>query len=60
MPVNPNSTMRKRRTCLFGWKEGERVFLSVEPRGAVRNEYETDLDALSEASKRHVPIKWLE
>ena len=41
-----------------GWKEGDKFFLSIEPRGIARNEYETARDALREASKRGRPIIW--
>lgn len=41
-----------------GWKDGEKFYLSIEPRGQARNEYETSRDALREASKRKRAIVW--
>jgi hypothetical protein len=41
-----------------GWKDGERFYLSIEPRGVARNEYLTAVDALREASKRGRAIVW--
>lgn len=41
-----------------GWKEDGKYFLSIEPRGIARNEYETAQEALREASKRGLPIIW--
>ena len=50
--------MRKKRTAYHGWTEGGKVYLSLEPRGVCRNVYQSAQDALSEASKRHLPIVW--
>jgi hypothetical protein len=41
-----------------GWKDGDKYYLSIEPRGQARNEYDSSLDALREASKRKRSIKW--
>ncbi len=41
-----------------GWKEGDKYYLSIEPRGQARNEYQTSQDALREASKRKRGIIW--
>jgi hypothetical protein len=44
--------------AFYGWKEGGRFYLSLEPRGKSKNEYATSREALSEASKRKRPIIW--
>jgi hypothetical protein len=41
-----------------GWREGDKYYLSIEPRGQARNEYKTSQEALREASKRKRSIKW--
>lgn len=41
-----------------GWKENGKFYLSIEPRGNARNEYETSRDALREASSRKRAIVW--
>jgi hypothetical protein len=41
-----------------GWKDNGKYYLSIEPRGAAKNEYETSRDALREASKRKRAIIW--
>lgn len=60
MPINANSRMRKTRKALHGWKEDGKFYLSIAPRGENLpcNRYDTALAALSEASKRHLPIIW--
>lgn len=58
MPTNTNSTLRKRRKTLHGWKDGDKFCLSLEPKGLVCNVYASAVEALAEASRRHLPITW--
>lgn len=44
--------------AFHGWKDNGKYYLSIEPRGDARNEYETSHEALREASKRKRPIIW--
>lgn len=60
MAINPESRMRRTREAYYGWREGDKYFLSLKPRdaNAARNEYETSTDALREASERRLLIVW--
>lgn len=60
MPVNPNSKMRRKRTAIHGWKDGDKFYTSLQPKDAdaPKNQHATVTDALREASKRHLPIVW--
>jgi len=60
MPVNPNSKMRKIRTEIHGWKDGDKFYTSIKPReaNAPKNEHATVIEALSESSRRHLPLRW--
>lgn len=66
MPINRNSRMRQHRKAVHGWKEGEKFFLSLHPKGSCRvdksarpaNGYASAQEALSEASRRSVAIVW--
>lgn len=62
MPVRLGSKMRQKRTTLYGWKDGNKFCLSLEPREAAQpfNTYDTASDALKEASTRVLPISWEE
>lgn len=44
--------------AFHGWKDGEKYYLSIEPRGAARNEYATSREAVREASTRGRGIIW--
>jgi hypothetical protein len=57
---NPNSSLRKTRKAYFGWKESGKYYLSVCPKemNMARNEYASALDAVADASKRHLGIVW--
>jgi hypothetical protein len=52
--------MRKTRKALHGWKQDGKFYLSLSPRETklACNQYATSREALSEASKRHLPIIW--
>lgn len=41
-----------------GWREGDKYYLSIEPRGQARNEYKSSQEALREASTRRRAIIW--
>lgn len=60
MPVNARSHLRKTRKGIHGWKEGDVYFTSLKPRGdkAPKNAHKTAREALSEASRRHLPMIW--
>ena len=45
-------------TAFYGWRDGDKYYLSIEPRGQARNEYDNPLDAVKEASRRHRSIIW--
>ena len=57
---NLNSNLRKTRKAYFGWKEGGKYYLSIGPKAMnmARNEYGSAVDALKEASQRHVGVVW--
>jgi hypothetical protein len=57
---NLNSNLRKTRNAYFGWKEDGKYYLSIAPKdmNMARNEYASALDALKDASARHVAIVW--
>lgn len=58
--IRANSSLRKKRTFYYGWKDGGVYFLSVSPREAneAANQYDTALQALADASARSLPIQW--
>jgi hypothetical protein len=60
MPVNPNSKLRQKRTCIHGWADGGKFYTSLQPRvdEAPKNEHATATEALREASRRGLPIVW--
>lgn len=60
MPINRNSHLRKTRQSIHGWKDGGKFYTSLKPRleKAPCNEHETSLEALQEASRRHLSMIW--
>lgn len=44
--------------AIHGWKDGEKFYLSLNPRGDAKNEYASAREAVSEASKRKLSIVW--
>jgi len=60
MPINPNSHLRKTRDCVYGWKDGDKFYTSLKPRrdNAARNEHASAIEALGEASQRHLSLVW--
>lgn len=58
--IRPDSRMRKTRKALHGWKQDSNFYLSLAPKAdkMACNQYATSREALSEASKRHLPIIW--
>ena len=60
MPTNPDSHLRKVRTAVYGWKDKGKFYTSLKPRleNAPRNEHESAIEALKEASKRQLPLIW--
>lgn len=60
MPINPNSHLRKTRTAIHGWRDGDKFYTSLRPRAekAAANIHDNAQEALREASSRHLPIVW--
>lgn len=60
MSVNVNSKLRRTRTVIHGWKDGESYFTSLTPRSEKGpcNTHASAQDALQEGSHRHLPIVW--